>query len=321
MMTATPRGEAGGPGTTSEEFRHVIGHFTSGVTVVTTARGDVPYGTTASAISSLCLEPPMVVVCLNQESATGRAIVESGVFAINILGEGEGQLATRFAARGGDKFRDIELGYGRSGQPLLPAALAHLECRVTRRVTAGTHNVFLAEAEQATASSGAPLAYFRGQFGRLELNEAVSSATPEAVEDAYDARRAIELGVVDRTVGQATDGQIVHLRWLMADTLRHLNGGRFRDVGGFLRANAEFHEYMVSLAGSDTLLSMYRRLGLTDLNTRELATLEGVDPAALGRDHEQLVTAYETDDVALARTVVSDHADRPRQRHRDLATR
>lgn len=126
MMTTTPQADAEGRRPTSGEFRHVIGHFASGVTVVTTVRDEVPYGTTASAISSLCLEPPMVVVCMNQQSATGQAIVGSGAFAVNILGERDGELAARFAARGGDKFRDIELRHGRRGQPLLPAALAQL---------------------------------------------------------------------------------------------------------------------------------------------------------------------------------------------------
>lgn len=321
MMTTTPQGDEEDRRPTSEEFRHVIGHFASGVTVVTTVREGVPYGTTANAISSLCLEPPMVVVCMNQQSATGQAIVDSGALAVNILGERDGELAARFAARGGDKFRDTEMRHGRGGQPLLTSALAQLVCRVTRRVTAGTHNVFLAEVEQAEASSGAPLAYFRGQFGRLELSDALNSATPEAVEDAYDARRVIELGVVDQTVGRTTDRQIAQLRWLMAETSRHLSSGGFRDVGAFLQANAGFHEYIVSLTGSEALLSMYRRLGLTDLNTREFATLDGVDSTVLDRDHKRLVTAYATGDVALARAVVNDHADRPRQRHRALAAR
>src|SRR5690606_26779796 len=98
---------------TADEFRHVIGHFTSGVTVVTTTVQGRPAGTTASAITSLSLEPPMVLVCLHQSSATGQAIAASGTFAINILGQGHDELALRFARKGGaEKFAGVELAEG-----------------------------------------------------------------------------------------------------------------------------------------------------------------------------------------------------------------
>jgi flavin reductase (DIM6/NTAB) family NADH-FMN oxidoreductase RutF len=154
---------------TSEEFRNVIGHFASGVTVITTTVDGVAYGTTASAVTSLSLEPPMVLIALNQESETGQAILRSGTFAINILGEGHGEIAVRFARKGGNKFEGIAIAEGRRTGPLLADALAHVECRVTEHVRAATHVVFLAEACEATARPGAPLAYFRGRFGRLEL--------------------------------------------------------------------------------------------------------------------------------------------------------
>src|SRR5262249_51456535 len=151
---------------TSEEFREVIGHFASGVTVVTVSVDGRPYGTTASAVTSLALEPPMLLVCMNRESETGRAMASAGSFAVNILGE----LATRFARKGGDKFAGVELADGDQGHPLLATAIAQLECRVTEQVAAATHVIFIAEVETGVARSGAaPLAYFRGRFGRLEL--------------------------------------------------------------------------------------------------------------------------------------------------------
>jgi 4-nitrophenol 2-monooxygenase / 4-nitrocatechol 4-monooxygenase, reductase component len=154
---------------TSDEFRHVIGHFASGVTVVTTMLDGTPYGTTASAVTSLSVEPPMVLIAMNKESATGAAIAGQGSFAINILGEEHGELAVSFARKGGDKFAGVELAGGEYTGPLLVDALAHVECQVTEQVTAGTHIVFIAEALVASARPGAPLAYFRGKFGRLEL--------------------------------------------------------------------------------------------------------------------------------------------------------
>jgi flavin reductase (DIM6/NTAB) family NADH-FMN oxidoreductase RutF/DNA-binding FadR family transcriptional regulator len=152
-----------------EEFREVIGHFASGVTVITTTRDRTPFGTTASAVSSLSLEPPMLLICMNRASSTGQAVAETGRFAVNILSEDHPDIAERFAKKGHDKFKGIRVADGEWSVPLLRDALATLECRVVEDVTAGTHTVFLAEVERASAQPGAPLAYFRGQFGRLHL--------------------------------------------------------------------------------------------------------------------------------------------------------
>ena len=152
----------------ANEFRDIIGRFASGVTVITAQHEDSRYGTTASAVSSLSLEPPMLLVCLNRSSSTQHAIAAAGHFAVNILSEGQADEAMRFAGTG-DKFAGVNVVAGTTGEPLLEDALANLECRVVEEVTGGTHSVFLAEVEHATGRHGAPLAYFRGKFGRLEL--------------------------------------------------------------------------------------------------------------------------------------------------------
>lgn len=155
---------------TSDAFREVIGHFASGVTVITTTLDGRPYGTTASAVTSLSLEPPMLVVCLNRASATGQAILRSGRFAVNILGEGDDDLARRFATKGDDKFAGVAVEQRADGPPLLVDALAQLICRVTQQVEAATHVVLIAEVDEATARPGRPLAYYRGKFGRLTFD-------------------------------------------------------------------------------------------------------------------------------------------------------
>jgi flavin reductase (DIM6/NTAB) family NADH-FMN oxidoreductase RutF/DNA-binding GntR family transcriptional regulator len=151
------------------DFRDVIGRFATGVTIITAVADGADFGATASAVASLSLEPPMVVVCLNRQSATARASRASGGFAVNILGEDHADLAVRFANRTADKFANVVVMRGRGGEPLLADALATLECRITEEVEGGTHWVFLALVEHAVARGGAPLAYFRGQYGRLEL--------------------------------------------------------------------------------------------------------------------------------------------------------
>jgi flavin reductase (DIM6/NTAB) family NADH-FMN oxidoreductase RutF/DNA-binding GntR family transcriptional regulator len=149
-------------------FRDVIGRFASGVTVITTSVDETQFGTTASAVSSLSLDPPMLLVCLNKSSETQAAVLQAGCFCVNILAEGQEALAFQFAKKG-DKFADISFDRGRNGSPVLQGALAHLECDVHETVTGGTHTVFLGRVTVATGREGAPLTYFRGRFGRLEI--------------------------------------------------------------------------------------------------------------------------------------------------------
>lgn len=148
-------------------FREVVGHFTTGVAVVTTRRGPDRFGVTASAVSSLSLEPPMLLVCLHRRLATCDAITATGAFAVNILAEGQSHLARQFATRHPDKFRGVQVTDGDLRVPMLADALAHLECQVRERVDAATHAVFLGEVLTARAVGGSPLTYFRGAFGRF----------------------------------------------------------------------------------------------------------------------------------------------------------
>jgi flavin reductase (DIM6/NTAB) family NADH-FMN oxidoreductase RutF len=303
---------------TPEEFRDVIGHFASGVTVVTTTAGGTPAGTTASAVTSLSLEPPMVLVCLSQSSATGQAIASSGSFAVNILGEEHGELAVRFARKGGDKFDGVALRRGHYAGPLLDDAIAHLECRVAEQVAAGTHVVFIADVLDGTARSGEPLAYFRGRFGRLDrtlggdereavVKEPAPAAGPDA--DVPLARRAIELGVVELTIGHADGEQVAALRRLMEATAELLDGEHAADAERWHAADAAFHEHIVALAGSESLLATYRGLAARSLPAAAAATEQSqVD------DHRRIVEAYEHEDLELARRTLAAHHGLPRAR-------
>jgi 4-nitrophenol 2-monooxygenase / 4-nitrocatechol 4-monooxygenase, reductase component len=197
---------------TSDEFREVMGRFASGVTVITTVDGHHRFGTTASAVSSLSLEPPMLLTCLYAASATGRAIANAGRFAVNILGEDHSDLAVRFATRNIDKFSGVEILAGLHDVPLLAGAIATLECEVSETTTGGTHYVFLAEVRRARGHLGAPLAYFRGQFGRLEL--AQDAATAAAIRERVLHRRVPVGEPLDLTTladeVQAPRGSVYH---------------------------------------------------------------------------------------------------------------
>jgi flavin reductase (DIM6/NTAB) family NADH-FMN oxidoreductase RutF len=147
-------------------FRQVVGHFMSGVTVITTYDG-TRFGVTASAVSSLSLDPPMLLVCLNQRLATTDAIGRAGHFAVNVLSEEHAKLATQFATPNSDKFFGVAVTDSGHGVPLLSAALAQIECEVEMTVQAATHTIFLGRVLAARARHGRPLAYFRGSFGAL----------------------------------------------------------------------------------------------------------------------------------------------------------
>lgn len=149
-------------------FRHVVGHFASGVTVITTVVDGELYGTTASAVSSLSMEPPMMLACLNRSSSTHDAVLKAGVFGINILTENQSDLAMKFGRKGGDKFDGVAVTLSAEGVPMLDGALATIVCRVAETPAGGTHTVFLGQVTDAKATAGEPLAYFRGAFGRLE---------------------------------------------------------------------------------------------------------------------------------------------------------
>ncbi len=150
-----------------EHMRRVMGHFASGVTVITTRHEGIDYGLTASAVSSLSLDPPMLLICVNKTSNTQKAIARSQVFAVNILREHQSEVARQFASSHQQKFGQMRVSYGALGVPLLEDMLATIECRVTAEVTGGTHSVFLAEVEAAQATEGMPLTYFRGRMGHF----------------------------------------------------------------------------------------------------------------------------------------------------------
>ncbi|MGW1674750.1 flavin reductase [Streptomyces sp. NPDC002324] len=213
MSTPSSVAPSGSRPVTAREFRDVIGRFATGVTVITTESGGIRYGSTASAVSSLTDDPPMLLICLNRNSATAAAVRDSGAFAVNVLAEDHVELATRFASRVADKYDGVPTETASNGSPLLVGAIAHLICRVAEQVEAGTHYVFLAHVEEAMSYPGHPLAYFRGRFGRMqtapeadvlrEVRARVLNAGSDIEEVIDTGRWAEEFGVDTNRVHRA----------------------------------------------------------------------------------------------------------------------
>jgi 3-hydroxy-9,10-secoandrosta-1,3,5(10)-triene-9,17-dione monooxygenase reductase component len=149
-------------------FRRALGQFASGVTVVTTrdAAGH-PLGLTVSAFCSVSLHPPLVLVCLDHRSATNAGMRESGLFAVSVLAEGQEEVSRRFAVAGRAKLKGFAFVQGRQGLPLVPGALAHVECRVRSFHDEGDHAVWVGEVKWLAARPGRPLLYHAGSYHRL----------------------------------------------------------------------------------------------------------------------------------------------------------
>jgi len=151
------------------EFRRVIGHFATGVAVVTTCREDgSAAGLTVSAVASVSLDPTLVLVCVDRVSDTHAWMERAGYFAANVLEEGRGEtLARRFSGGGAEKFRGVAWHPERTGAPVLDDALAWLDCRITAALPGGDHTIFVGEVLSADAREGTPLLYYRGGYGRF----------------------------------------------------------------------------------------------------------------------------------------------------------
>jgi flavin reductase (DIM6/NTAB) family NADH-FMN oxidoreductase RutF len=148
-------------------FRQAISRFTTGVAVITTRTADGPAGMTASAVASLSMDPLQLLVCIGSKLPTCQAIVESGQFAVNVLGQGQQHLATRFATRRRDKFAGVRLRAD-SDTPVLADAIAHFVCSVGGTLPGGDHTIVVGSVLSCDHVPDAiPLVYFASSFGRL----------------------------------------------------------------------------------------------------------------------------------------------------------
>lgn len=154
---------------TREQFFTLMASFASSVTVITSKGPDgVIRGLTASAFSSVSLDPRLCLVCIDNRSESVAAITEGGMFAVNILASDQEEISRRFASKIPDKYEGVAYHLGpESGAPILGGALAWIECKVHEIIPGGDHTVFIGEILDGTANEGTPLVYFRGQYRQL----------------------------------------------------------------------------------------------------------------------------------------------------------
>jgi len=136
--------------------------------VLTTCDADArPTGLTASAFSSVSLDPPLVLICVDHKSQSYPALKDRGCFAVNILSADQQAVSRRFATQRLDKFDEVAHTISDLGLPLIHGAIAQLECTTVSVHVEGDHTIFVGRVERARAETGEPLMYFRGQYDRL----------------------------------------------------------------------------------------------------------------------------------------------------------
>ncbi len=152
----------------SGRFRSVMGMFPTGVAVVATEWNGELFGATVNSLTSVSLDPCMLLFCTNEGSATGAAIRERGLFSVNILGQQQSDLSARFTGQLKNRFSDLALAYSADGLPLLQGAAARLCCRVATVHKAGDHDIILGEVLSGEESACSPLVFHKGAYGSFQ---------------------------------------------------------------------------------------------------------------------------------------------------------
>ncbi|GAA2730008.1 flavin reductase family protein [Actinocorallia aurantiaca] len=159
--------ETSGP--TPLEMRRAMGSFASGVTIITGLHEDEPVGFACQSFASVSLEPPLVLFCADHRGRTWPRIREAGRFAVNVLGEEQQDLCSRFGSSRGAKYEGLEWEVSRWGTPSLPGVLMRVHAEVHQVTVAGDHDVVIGRVlELETPSHGLPMLFFRGGFGVQE---------------------------------------------------------------------------------------------------------------------------------------------------------
>jgi flavin reductase (DIM6/NTAB) family NADH-FMN oxidoreductase RutF len=166
-------GPAAGPVVDPLHMREVLGHFASGVTVVTARTSEGPLGFTCQAFSSLSLDPPLVVFAPGRASRTWPRLREIGRFCVNVLAEGQDELSQNFARSGVDKFAGVHWTPSRHGSPVLDDVVAWIDCELWAEYDGGDHTLVAARVLDLGADPGRrPLLFHRGAYGLLETHPA-----------------------------------------------------------------------------------------------------------------------------------------------------
>ncbi len=151
----------------SAKYRHVLGHFPTGVTVITACSQGVPVGLAVGSFSSLSLDPPLVLFCPGNTSSSWPRIREAGVFCVNILGEAQLDVCKVMASKEPDKFANVAWTTEVTGSPVIEGVLAWIDCTITDVLEGGDHHIVIGRVEDLGFNDGdGPLVFYKGSYGR-----------------------------------------------------------------------------------------------------------------------------------------------------------
>jgi 3-hydroxy-9,10-secoandrosta-1,3,5(10)-triene-9,17-dione monooxygenase reductase component len=168
MSAAEPGRWLGESAFRHDSFRATLGHFASGVVVITGMASGTPAGFTCQSFFSLSLKPPLIAIAPGKSSTSWPAIAASGGFCANVLSADQEELGRAFARSGYDKFADVNWSPTLTGSPRLDGAMAWIDCRIKETHDAGDHHLVVGSVVGlGNADSRQPLVYFRGQFNGL----------------------------------------------------------------------------------------------------------------------------------------------------------
>ena len=151
----------------SREQRKIMGQFATGVTVVGMQVGDEIWGMTANAVTSLSLQPPLILVAVQKESQTHQYLNQAQCFAVSILSEEQEALSSRFAFEGPKDFTGLNTTTDETGAPILEGSLGYVDCKLREVLPGGDHDIFIGEIVAGELGEGRPLLYFAGKYARL----------------------------------------------------------------------------------------------------------------------------------------------------------
>lgn len=153
---------------TAPEFRLLCSRFATGITVITTVdNGGQPHGFTANSFTSVSLEPPLILFCIDRQASVYGRFLQAEWIAVNVLDETQRSLSVRFSAPVEARFEGIAWTRGLHGVPLLDGTIATIEASITSRIKGGDHDIFLARVVRGTCGAGQPLVYFGGEYRTL----------------------------------------------------------------------------------------------------------------------------------------------------------
>jgi 3-hydroxy-9,10-secoandrosta-1,3,5(10)-triene-9,17-dione monooxygenase reductase component len=149
----------------TNKFKKTLGSFATGVTVVTTCLDSKLHGLTVNAFSSLSLNPPLVLICIDKKSESNKILKQSKIFAVNILSKDQKNLSKIFSdSKNKNRFHKVKTTTKITGSPIIVNSLGYIDCSVEKIIPAGDHNIFVGKIKSLNTKNLDPLIYYRGNY-------------------------------------------------------------------------------------------------------------------------------------------------------------